>query len=132
MLRQKFNPIAEAIAFVFHLWRHDPKSLLLAENQAAGLSASMDSAAAATSAALRGKPKRIRVRSPKLYACDIEVGGVYVPKRGNNRTPNIVVERVERESSGEVLAVRYRQRDDVHTCSSDEFLSLVARRIDNA
>lgn len=73
-------------------------------------------------------PKRIRVRSKPLTEADIVEGGVYVPKRGNNATPNFKVLEVL-----PVGRVRYHQpgrggaREAV--CAAD-FLSLVARRVD--
>lgn len=54
-----------------------------------------------------------------------------MPKRGNNRTPNIVVERTTLDHESRVRKVRYRQRDEVHVCADAEFLKLVARRVEN-
>jgi hypothetical protein len=76
--------------------------------------------------------KRIRIRSPKLYACDIEVGGEYVPKRGNDKTPNFVVtdiDRTEAEKYGDLVIYRDGKSDDICSANMDDFLALVARRV---
>lgn len=115
---------------------HTPLALGIA------LGLSMDRAAAETSRALREgrvgeydepkrKPKRIRPPRQTLGIDDISAGGEYVPKRGNNRTPNIVVERTTLDHESRVRKVRYRQRDEVHVCTDAEFLKLVARRVEN-
>lgn len=116
-----FNKIAEGIAMVFHLWRHDPKSIHLAENQPhIGFEHKPGKWRSAPS-----KPKRVRPpRGKPLTVADIVAGAFYVPKRGNNRTPNIVVERFDGRD------VRYRQRDASNVCNVEVFLSLVSRRID--
>lgn len=170
----QFSKISQAIAAVFWFWRHDPKSLMLAENQPkqtaqcvwpdcghdtnksdprpgcngdycpTAMRESMNVAAAGTSAALRdgslvtaakqgiARAKRIRPpRTKPLEPSDIVAGGEYVPKRGNNRTPNIIVERTTLDHDTRVRLVRYRWRDDVRVLTDSEFLSLVARRVEN-
>lgn len=150
------SPIAKAIAGVFWLWRHQPDSLHLAENQpkrAVGYDASANKAITETSAALRNdrhdpdaapmsaeavvqfapvKRKRVRVRSPKLYACDIEIDAAYVPKRGNDKTPNIVVSAVTVDDDEMVNGVWWHRANepaaDATFVQVDEFLSLIARR----
>jgi len=97
--------------------------------------ANMDKAAAGTSRALRngtlaGKPKRVRVRVKPLTVEDIVASGIYVPKRGNNKTPNITVERTTLDHDSRIRTVRYRQRDEVHVCTDAEFLALVSRRVE--
>lgn len=75
------------------------------------------------------KPKRIRSRHKPLTAADIVEGGVYVPKRGNDKTPNFVVTLV----SPRYDAVNARKVDQSEGCvrgySTDEFLALVSRRV---
>jgi len=80
------------------------------------------------------KPKRNRVRGRKLYACDLEPGGVYVPKRGNNKTPNFEIVRafgrLEDGFASSVIARRVGEEGDGVSYSAEEFLALVARRVD--
>jgi hypothetical protein len=121
----RHNTLATAVAVGVYMMANEPKP----EVAEGSTLANMDAAAAATSAALRAKPKRIRVRSKPLTVEDIVAGAIYVPKRGNNKTPNITVERTSLDSQTRVRTVRYRQRDEVHFCTDSEFLSLVARRI---
>lgn len=149
------SPIAKAIAAVFWLWRHDPQSHHLVENQPkpdSPAARSMDESVAEMSAALRSskivpatfsesamqfvpvKPKRVRIRSPKLYACDIEVGAAYVPKRGNDKTPNIIVSAVTLDDDDMVTGVWWHRANesavDTTFAQVDDFLSIVARRVD--
>jgi hypothetical protein len=79
---------------------------------------------------LRVKPKRVRVRTKPLTAADIVEGGEYVPKRGNNKTPNLVVAAVSPDGS---LIVWHRSNESAADCDSAstvaEFLALAARRV---
>jgi hypothetical protein len=80
------------------------------------------------------KRKRIRVRSPKLYACDVEVGAVYVPKLGNDKTPNVVVSAVSFDDDEMVNSVWYHRSNEsvfnaVHAPVED-FLAIVARKVE--
>jgi hypothetical protein len=83
----------------------------------------------------RTLPKRVRVRTKPLTAADIVTGGVYVPKRGNNKTPNLVVRSVKgvqrKCKEPEVSVLFMRKGDDVWVGSATlpEFLALVARRV---
>lgn len=78
---------------------------------------------------------RDRVRSPKLYACDIEAGGEYVPKRGNDKTPNYYVVATT-DVEGITDRVWYRRMNEsdanaVHPTGHAvaDFLALVSRRV---
>lgn len=78
--------------------------------------------------------RRIRSRHKPLTVDDIVEGGVYVPKRGNNKTPNIRVTDVEKlQANGALYAVAYEREgveDSDASCGVEEFLALVARRVD--
>jgi len=80
---------------------------------------------------VRAKPKRVRVRAKPLTVADIVVGGEYVPKRGNDKTPNFrVVERDDPkypEDEGVLLAVE--RKGEIRHMSAVDFLALVARRV---
>jgi hypothetical protein len=76
----------------------------------------------------RDLPKRIRVRSKPLTAADIVEGGEYVPKRGNDKTPNLYVASVGPD------LVAFRSVRDVPSAicqgvTMTDFLALVSRRI---
>ena len=71
---------------------------------------------------------RDRVRSKALTAADITAGGEYVPKKGNNKSPNYVVQLVGPHG---VNAKRTNESEGCVKCYSvAEFLALVARRAD--
>lgn len=76
------------------------------------------------------KPKRIRVRSKPLTVDDIVAGGVYVPKRGNDKTPNIVVSGMTKDRFIISWRKSNESADARHTATSMyEFLKLVSRRV---
>lgn len=86
----------------------------------------------APEAAVRyAKPKRVRVRVKPLTAADIAVGAWYVPKRGNDKTPNLFVAAID---DAGVLYDRRRPDalsvGEVTRVSMADFLALVARRVD--
>lgn len=77
------------------------------------------------------KPKRVRVRAKPLTVTDIVVGAWYVPKRGNDKTPNLFVAAID---DAGVLYDRRRPDalnvGEVTRVSMTDFLALVARRAD--
>lgn len=82
------------------------------------------------------KPKRIRPPKTKLHACDVEAGALYVPKRGNDKTPRLRVVMVvmdESETPARVWFCRENEPDKVavHPDGTPvaDFLALVARRV---
>lgn len=111
---------------------------------ALSLRVSMDEACRETSAAIREqtgefadvrpkpKRKRVRVRTKPLTPDDIVEGGIYVPKRGNDKTPNWVVESF---SPGKTIIAARRTTDapgNVVPFTKSEFLEVVARRVEVA
>lgn len=78
---------------------------------------------------LRAKPKRVRVRAKPLTAADIAPGALYVPKRGNDKTPHLLILLVDWVRS----EVVYRQDGKITqtptTVSIADFLALAARRV---
>lgn len=76
-------------------------------------------------------PKRIRSRHKPLTVADIVEGGVYVPKRGNDKTPNYRVtdiEPVPLELDPDVYFEREGVENSDGWCDLSAFLKLVARR----
>lgn len=81
---------------------------------------------------LRAKPKRIRVRGKPLTVADIVPGGVYVPKRGNDKTPNIVVRAIDCGATfADPNTVLYTRGESTETtrAAMPEFLALVSRKV---
>lgn len=81
---------------------------------------------------LRAKPKRVRVRAKPLTAADIVIGGEYVPKRGNNKTPNLFVRDVQTHHAKckePTTVVHYVQKGKAHVDTMADFLALAARRV---
>lgn len=82
-------------------------------------------------AVIPNKPKRIRSRHKPLTALDIVIGGVYVPKRGNNKSPNWIVDSISPDG---ILIAAHRKDDrpeDINSAFTfPGFLALVARRAD--
>jgi hypothetical protein len=79
------------------------------------------------------KRKRVRVRTKPLTAADIVVGAAYVPKRGNNRTPNLTVVDVdyaEAKEFGPLVVYQRAGDEDIDSANMADFLALVARRAD--
>lgn len=141
MKSQGLHALARGIAAVFWLWRNEPGSPLLAENRretppCVSMSPLADGVCHVCGAQESGrhdrncrnfKPKRVRIRPKPLAEADIVVGGEYVPKRGNDRTPNYAV--VDTSPAW----VTYRRvgspPNEPAACTTyPDFLSLVARR----
>lgn len=83
---------------------------------------------------LRAKPKRVRVRTKPLTAADIVKGGEYVPKRGNDKTPNLIVAEVWAapafdEPEPLETHVSYDRKGVREVVTMADFLALVARRV---
>lgn len=79
------------------------------------------------------KPKRIRSRHKPLTAYDVVEGGVYVPKRGNDKSPNLTVvdlDRIESERYGVLVTYLRAGDEDTESCNLADFLALVSRRVE--
>ena len=78
--------------------------------------------------AARARSQRIRVRGKPLTTADIVPDGVYVPKRGNDKTPNIVVRAIDSRDET-VLYTRDGAEIEPTRVAMTDFLALVSRRV---
>lgn len=132
----KFSRIAEAIATVFWFWRHDSKSHMLVENQPVCVSFP-EEGCVSVGMRLR-RTKRVRIRSKPLTVDDVITGMYYVPKRGNDRTPNYRVVAVQYGGDRHPALVWFCRDNELDKMACHptgtpvaEFLSLVARRVND-
>lgn len=117
--------------------RFHPLSMAIAIATTAMRSAPNNSPEVTKASPAGAKIKRIRSRHKPLTREDVfasEDGAEFIPKRGNNRTPNIVLDSKDSAEGGYVSYYRADQKPaegndfDVDICSVNAFLDLVARR----